>query len=49
MGSDLQVSLGVSYNAMTNNFNALVEIVPNLVPLNKRYGAVGAGQGGVLR
>ena len=32
MGSDLQVSLGVNYNAVTNNFGVVFEIYPNLVP-----------------
>ncbi len=36
LGSDMQVSLGVSYNALQSNFGVLFEIVPNLVPLNKR-------------
>jgi hypothetical protein len=49
LGSDIQVSLGVSYNAIQSSFGVLFEIVPNLVPLNKRPGAVGAlGQGGLL-
>ncbi|HEY7329902.1 MAG TPA: hypothetical protein VH592_19865 [Gemmataceae bacterium] len=51
MGSDLQVSLGVSYNALQNNFNVLFNIVPNLLPTNK-MGPMGAGgmgaMGGVL-
>ena len=38
-GSDLQVSLGFSYNALQNNFGAIVEIVPSLFPL--RRGASG--------
>jgi len=48
MGSDLQVSLGVSYNALQSNFNFLFNIVPNLLPANKSMGAMGAqgaGQG----
>jgi hypothetical protein len=49
MGSDIQVSLGVSYNALQSSFGVLFEIVPNLVPLNRRPGAIGAlGQGGLL-
>jgi hypothetical protein len=32
MGSDLQVSLGITYNAITNNFGVTFEIFPNLVP-----------------
>ena len=31
IGTDLQVSLGFTYNALQNNFGALVEVVPNLV------------------
>ena len=31
-GTDLQVSLGFSYNSLQNNFGAIVEIVPTLVP-----------------
>lgn len=38
MGKDLQISLGVSYEALQNNFGALIEIVPNLVPENQRRG-----------
>jgi hypothetical protein len=52
MGSDLQVSLGVSYNALQSNFNVLFNIVPNLLPANRAFGpmgATGAGQQGVLK
>jgi hypothetical protein len=49
MGSDLQISLGFTYNAITSNFGVLFEIVPNLLPPNRRIGAVTAlGQGSVL-
>lgn len=51
MGSDLQVSLGVSYNALQSNFNFLFNIVPNLLPANRAFGpmgASGAGSQGVL-
>jgi hypothetical protein len=49
IGTDLQVSLGVNYNAFQNSFGLLVEVVPNLVPLNRRYGAIGAtGPGAVV-
>jgi hypothetical protein len=54
MGSDLQVSLGVSYNALQSNFNVMFNIVPNLLPANKMGGmgaisGMGAGSsGGVL-
>jgi hypothetical protein len=46
MGSDLQVSLGVSYNALQNNFNLLFNIVPNLLPANKAFGPMGSGGAG---
>ncbi|HTU89055.1 MAG TPA: hypothetical protein VMF69_03060, partial [Gemmataceae bacterium] len=50
MGSDLQVSLGISYNALQSNFNVLFNIVPNLLPANKAMGPMGSGGmgGGVL-
>jgi hypothetical protein len=32
MGSDLQVSIGLTYNAILNNFGFTFEVVPNLVP-----------------
>jgi hypothetical protein len=47
MGSDLQVSLGISYNALQSNFNVLFNIVPNLLPANK-MGPMGAGGGGAM-
>ncbi len=46
VGTDLQISAGITYNAFTNSIGAVVEIVPNLVPANRRVGpitAVGAG------
>jgi hypothetical protein len=49
IGSDIQVSAGISYNALTSSVGVLFEIIPNLVPPNKRPGAVGAaGNGGLL-
>jgi hypothetical protein len=36
MGSDLQVSLGITYNAIQNNFGFTFEIFPNLVPESHR-------------
>ena len=49
IGKDLQVSLGFTYNALTNNFGLLFEIVPNLVPANRRLGPLAAaGQGSLL-
>ena len=48
MGTDLQVSLGVSYNALQNNFNVLFNIVPNLLPTGKGMGPMGAGGAGAM-
>jgi hypothetical protein len=42
IGSDLQVSLGVTYNSITNNFGFLFEIVPNAVAQTRRAGALQA-------
>src|SRR5260370_15210096 len=47
-GSDLQVSLGATFNALTNSFGVVAEVVPNLVPANRRTGLVGTGPGGLL-
>jgi hypothetical protein len=46
MGSDIQVSLGVSYNALQNNFGVLFNIVPNLLPANRALGPMSASGGG---
>ncbi len=46
MGSDIQVSLGFTYNALQNNFGVLFNIVPNLLPSNKALGPIGAQGGG---
>jgi hypothetical protein len=35
-GSDLQVSFGITYNAITNNFGVQFEIFPNVVPPEHR-------------
>ncbi len=35
-GSDLQVSLGVTYNALQNNLGAVFQIVPTLAPINSQ-------------
>jgi hypothetical protein len=43
IGSDLTVSLGISYNALTSSVGGIVEIVPNLVPANRGYGGVNPG------
>ena len=36
MGSDLSLSLGVTYNALQNNFGVVFEILPNVVPITRR-------------
>jgi hypothetical protein len=41
-GSDLQVSVGVTYNAVTQSFGATVLVIPNLIPPNRRIGALSA-------
>ncbi len=49
MGSDLQVSVGINYNAITNNFGFVFEVYPNLVPeAHRTYGLppVASGVGG---
>ncbi|MCS6851432.1 MAG: hypothetical protein NZ700_09735 [Gemmataceae bacterium] len=45
MGSDLQLSVGINYNAMINTFGVNVEILPNLLAQTSRiYGrTLGAG------
>jgi hypothetical protein len=42
MGSDLQLSVGITYNALQNNFGAFVELVPNLLAAKVAPG-VGSG------
>jgi hypothetical protein len=42
MGSDLQISLGITYNAVLNNFGVVFEILPNLVPENHRVPGMAA-------
>jgi hypothetical protein len=48
IGSDLTVSLGVTYNAMQNSIGAIVSVVPNLVPANKVPTLSGGGGGGFM-
>ena len=49
MGKDLQISVGFTYNALTTSFGAVVEIVPNLLPADKRVGPLASlGGGGLL-
>jgi hypothetical protein len=46
MGSDLQISVGITYNALQRSVGGVLEIVPNLVPANRRVGPVTALGGG---
>jgi len=32
LGTDVQVSLGVTYNALQNNFGMTFQIIPNIIP-----------------
>jgi hypothetical protein len=48
MGSDLQVSLGFTYNALQNNFGFVFEIMPNLAAQTSRGLGVPAFGSGVL-
>lgn len=49
IGTDLQVSIGLTYNAILNNFGFTFEIVPNLVPVNRRVpGMLGLARAGLL-
>src|SRR5262249_26566008 len=47
-GTDLQVSLGINYNTLQNNFGLVVEVVPNLLPVNKNAVGTFGGPGGLL-
>jgi len=40
MGSDVQVSLGITYNALQNNFGMTFMIVPNLLPASTKLGGL---------
>jgi hypothetical protein len=42
-GTDLQVTLGFNYNAMQNNFGAIVQIIPTLAPINRGGPNLGSG------
>lgn len=48
IGSDFQVTFGVTYNAMQQNFGVKLEIVPNLIAQSGRYSGmkgIGLNQG----
>ena len=48
VGSDLQVSAGITYNSTLNTVGAVFEIVPNLLPANRRVpGLTSFGSGGL--
>ncbi len=42
-GTDLQVALGFTYNAFQNNFGLILQIVPNVIPMNRSPNFGGAG------
>lgn len=43
MGKDLQLSFGINYNALQNNFGVTFEIMPNIVPqANRPAGSYGS-------
>jgi hypothetical protein len=46
-GSDIQVSLVLSYNALQNTFGFNLEVLPNLLAANHRLMASGLGTGGL--
>jgi hypothetical protein len=48
MGTDLQVSLGFSYNAILNTFGVTFEVVPNLLPQLNRVAGIPAFGSGLL-
>ncbi len=49
MGKDLQVTVGFTFNALTDSFGAVFEVVPNLLPANRAAGPIAAlGSGGLL-
>jgi hypothetical protein len=47
MGTDLNVGLGFTYNALQNNFGVLFEVLPNLVASRAGSGASLLGGGGL--
>ena len=49
MGKDLQVTVGLNFNALTDSVGAVFMVVPNLLPANKATGPVAAlGAGGLI-
>lgn len=47
-GTDLQVSLGFTYNSLQSNFGAIVEVVPSLIPSLRRGGLTSGALGGLV-
>jgi hypothetical protein len=47
-GTDLQVAFGFNYNAFQNNFGVILQIVPNVVPMNRSPNLGGAAGGSGL-
>jgi hypothetical protein len=45
IGTDLTVSVGVTYNALLNNFGFTFEVLPNVVASNRRAGSGLLGRG----
>jgi hypothetical protein len=40
MGSDLQMSFGITYNALVNSFGVTFEILPNLIAQSQRFAGI---------
>ena len=40
VGTDLQISIGITYNALQNNFGATIEILPNIIAQGPRAAAI---------
>ena len=45
VGSDLTVSVGVTYNALVNNFGFTFEVLPNAVAMTRKSGQGLLGRG----
>lgn len=43
IGTDLQISFGIHYNAILNNFGVVFEVLPNLLPAGSRIPGGGMG------
>ncbi|HVS38060.1 MAG TPA: hypothetical protein VMS17_21040, partial [Gemmataceae bacterium] len=48
MGKDLQVTVGFTFNALTDSFGAVFQVVPNLLPANRAGPLAALGSGGML-